>query len=125
MFIEVEGLSLLREAAVFRCQHQSPDANVIWSVNGSSVGQFSAVIPSSIFENGSLLYTLTIPARLEYNGTVVVCLAFFFDGSPTESTSPATLIFRTGLSKIVYLIVTIIDFTQCLESWQAISDRVW
>ena len=41
------------------------------------------------------VYTLTIPAEPQYNGTVVECLAIFFDGSPTEVTPIATILFTT------------------------------
>ena len=93
--IELDGV----EQAVCRCRHRSPDAIIGWRVNGSSLGQFPDITTGSINENGSLVYTLTIPARSDYSGMVVVCLALFTDGSPTESTPPATVIFTTGLSK--------------------------
>ena len=43
-------------------------------------------------DNGSLVDTLTITARPEYNGTVVVCVARFDDGTPDEQTDPVGLI---------------------------------
>ena len=43
---------------------------------------------------------MTITARPEYNGTEVVCVALFFDGSPDEQTEPATLL---GIAKIIML----------------------
>ena len=39
--------------------------------------------------------TLTIPATLEYNGTDVVCVALFDDGSPSEETPPVSLLVIT------------------------------
>ena len=80
-----------------RCRHMSPEAVIGWRVNGSSVGQFPNITTSSNDENGARVYSLTIPARSEYNMTEVVCQALFTDGSPTESTPPATLIFTAGL----------------------------
>ena len=78
-----------------RCRHSSPEAIIIWSVNGSSLGLFPHISSSSgsINENGNLVYTLTIPAEPQYNGTVVECLAIFIDGSPTERTPAATILF--------------------------------
>ena len=38
---------------------------------------------------------LIIPAELQYNGTVVECLAVFLDGTPTERTPIATILFTT------------------------------
>ena len=42
--------------------------------------------------SGTRVDTLTIPAIPEYNGTEVVCVATFFDESPSEVTPPANLI---------------------------------
>ena len=81
--------------AVFRCQHQSADV-ISWRVNGSSVRQFPDITTGSINENGAIVYTLTIPARSEYNGTEVVCLALFIDGSPSEVTPTVILNIITG-----------------------------
>lgn len=41
--------------------------------------------------NNYLVQTLTVEARPEYNGTEIVCVARFDDGSPDEFTSPAFL----------------------------------
>ena len=79
--------------AVFRCQH--PTAFIIlWRVNGSLVGWNPPpdITPGiTRDDSGNLVDTLTITARLEYNGTVVVCVARFDDGSPDEQTEPALL----------------------------------
>ena len=80
--------------AEFRCRH--PTASFIdWRVNGSLVGQDPPreIIPGTTRDvNGNLVNTLTITARPEYNGTEVVCVAFFVDGSPDEQTEPAMLL---------------------------------
>ena len=67
--------------ATFRCRHISPDATIGWRVNGSSIGLFPNITTSSLRERDILVYTLTIPARSEYNGLGVVCLAVLMDGS--------------------------------------------
>ena len=89
-------------SAVYRCRHTSPQAIIGWRVNGSSLVQFPDITTGSIDENGALVYTLTIPARSEYNGTVVVCLALFTDGTPPESTPPATVTFIAGVPECTY-----------------------
>ena len=81
------------EHVVFRCRHTSSEATISWRVNGLPVGQFPDIRTVSVSENGNIVDTLTIPAELEYNGTVVECLAIFIDGSPTERTPAATIIF--------------------------------
>ena len=78
-----------------RCRHTSSEAIITWSVNGSPLGLFPHIRDGSIIENGSRVDTLTIPAELQYNGTVVECLALFLDGSPTERTPIATILFTT------------------------------
>jgi hypothetical protein len=62
-------------------------------VNGSSVGQFPDIRPGFVNESGNIVYTLTIPAEPQYNGTVVECVAVFLDGSPIEVTPAATIFF--------------------------------
>ena len=84
--------------AVFRCRHSTADT-IGWIVNGSSVGQNPSpdIIPSTITDDdGTLVHTLTIIARPEYNGTEVECVAVFFDGSPKEDTPSVTLTIIDG-----------------------------
>ena len=89
-------LGSVKEVAVFRCQHHSPDPYISWRVNGTSIRHFPDIIEGSIRENGTeVTNTLTIPARSEYNGTEVVCLAFSDDGS-REETPPAKLYVMRG-----------------------------
>ena len=83
--------------AVFRCQHHDQSVFIGWRVNDSSLEQFPNITTSSITENGARVSMLTIPARSEYNGTEVVCVATFLDGSPPEITPPAMLIIVAGL----------------------------
>ena len=85
---EVEG--------VFRCQHGLLDREISWRVNGSLIGQFPDITQNSISENGTIRDTLIIPARSEYNGTEVVCLAVSADGSIREESPPAKLFVMNG-----------------------------
>ena len=79
--------------AVFRCRHQRIDALIIWQINGSTSRLYPDVVDGFVRDsNGSRVDTLTVPAIPEYNGTEVVCVATFFDGSPNEVTPPADLI---------------------------------
>ena len=87
--IEVEN-GVEREA-VFRCRHQRIDAVISWQMNGSSSRLYPDIMDGFIRDiNGARVDTLTIPAIPEYNGTEIVCVANFFDGSPLlEVTPPA------------------------------------
>ena len=79
--------------AVFRCRHQRIEAGIHWLINGSLSILYPDVVDSFIREsNGTCVETLTIPAIPGYNGTEVVCVATFIDGSPSEVTPPANLI---------------------------------
>ena len=80
--------------AEFRSRHPTADA-IRWSVNGSLVGRNPPpdIIPGTTRDNNdNLVDTLTITARPEYNGTEVVCVARFDNGSPDEQTEPATIL---------------------------------
>ena len=93
--IEVENG--VERCTVFRCRHQRLDAVITWQINGSSSRLYPDVVDGFAREsNGTRVDTLTIPAIPEYNGTEVVCVATFFDGSPNEVTPPAHLII-TGI----------------------------
>ena len=94
-------VTFVGEETVFQCRHPTADS-IAWSVNESSVTQNPSpdIIPGFITDDdGNLVNTLTIIARLVYNGTVVECVALFLDGSPAE-TSPAAVLQGTGV--VVY-----------------------
>ena len=91
--------------AVFRCRHQSAEAIIAWRVNESSIGEFPDITAASINESGTIVYTLTIPARSKYNETVVECVAAFINGFPTELTPPVRLTFLAGSFNCVHPIV--------------------
>ena len=82
------------EEAVFKCRHPTADL-IDWFMNGSVVG-FNPppdVLPGTDqSENGTVVHTLTIVGRPEYNGTVVVCEAFFRDGFQSEHSPEALLV---------------------------------
>jgi hypothetical protein len=67
----------------------SQEANINWLVNGSVARRFPNITSGSINESGNIVYTLTIPAEPQYNGTEVVCLAVFtitdFEATPTAT----------------------------------------
>ena len=101
--------------AVFRCRHRSTEAFITWLVNGSSSGQFPGIIAGSIRDdvNGNIVSTLMIPARSEYNGTEVVCEAFFLNGLPPESTVTVLLIVTAGWWLTGNVIVNTADHILC------------
>ena len=81
----------------FRCRHMSSNALITWRVNGSPVGQFPDIRSASVNESGNIVHTLTVPDEPAYNGTVVECVAAFVDGTPTEVTPTATVIYTPTL----------------------------
>ena len=106
-FIETPSSQLICEPngeAVFRCGHRSAQAQINWIIDGIPVQNFTDIKRGSSRIDGSsaIVYTLTVPARPEYNGIEVVCLAFFADGSSPERTPPVNLtIMATILSSYV------------------------
>ena len=80
------------EEAVFRCQH--PSARFIdWRVNGSTGGQNLSpdITYTSTHRSGTTESTLSIIAHLNYNGTVVECVAFLGTNGSFEL-SPAVIL---------------------------------
>ena len=79
--------------AVFRCQHSTAN-NIDWIVNGSFVGRSPPpdITLGIITEGDNPVDTLTIVARHDYNGTTIVCVAVFRDGSPDETSQPAAVL---------------------------------
>ena len=71
--------------AIFRCQHSAADS-LGWRVNGNSIERDP--LPGVSEGPG----TLTILALPENNGTVVECVALFFNGSLPSLSPPAYLI---------------------------------
>ena len=80
--------------AIFRCQHST--ANTIrWRVNNSTIGRNSPTDITSDTEHdeeGNPVDTLTIVARPEYNGAIIVCVAEFNDGTPEETSQPPAML---------------------------------
>ena len=80
------------EIAVFKCQH--PNGLIGWMLNGTSLQ--AGALPHGISReletnsDGTIVDLLRIIARLEYNGTVIVCNAFL-NNLDSESTVPAIL----------------------------------
>ena len=82
------------EEAVFRCQNLGA-VHVFWIFNGSKVTQDPPpdITPSTTRdEDNHLVNTLTIIARLEFNGTEVECGAILQDGSTILTPSVELLI---------------------------------
>lgn len=80
--------------AVFHCQHRGA-LSIGWLVNGvpeNRLNDSGMFIKSGNYrdQDNSLVYTLTILARPEYNGTMVECVAPFLDG-PAQRSPPVTL----------------------------------
>ena len=82
------------EKAVFRCQNIGARF-VFWNFNGSMVTQDPPpyITPATTRdENNRLVNTLTIVARLEFNGTQVECDAILQNGSMILTPSVELLI---------------------------------
>ena len=79
------------EVAEFRCSH--PTADIIrWRVNGTLVSLGRSPPDITLSVNSELVHILTIIGRPIYNGTEVVGVARFDDGSPDETTNPEAML---------------------------------
>ena len=87
--------------AVFRCRHSTADV-IRWRVNGTLVS-FSSSPPGITYdfitEGGNPVDILTIVGRLDYNGTTIVCVARFDDGSSDKTSQPPAVLRVQGESE--------------------------
>ena len=92
----------------FKCRHPRADT-IRWRVNDELISSSNPppnVTPSTTRDdNNNLVSTLTIAARLEYNQTMVVCVARFDDHSPEQTTEAALLTVVDGGSTIYIIIL--------------------
>ena len=79
------------EVAEFRCSHSTADS-IRWRVNGSLVSLRSLPQDITLDIDSELVNILTIIGRPIYNGTEVVGVARFDDGSPDETTNPVAML---------------------------------
>ena len=99
--------SSVGEEAVFVCRNPTADL-IDWFVNGSLVGRNPppGVLPGIVqTDNGTIVNTLTIVGRPEYNGTVVVCEAFFRAGSRSELSPEAYLQGYLASTVLIYALM--------------------
>ena len=84
--------------ATFQCQHPLAIA-IGWRVNGIPLLNIADLQNlSSTTHNGVTM--LSIGGLLENNGTIVECIATFFDGSPPISSTPVPLLVQ-GICRII------------------------
>lgn len=78
--------------AVFRCQHPAA-VSIAWQLNETLhiPGSIPGITLEFNTEDDSLVYTLTVVAKVDYNKTRVACMAYFTDGT-TETSAPVLLI---------------------------------
>ena len=105
------------ETVLFRCRHVRLDAIIAWLINGTLSRLYPGVKDNFIQESdGTFVDTLTILATPQYNGTEVVCLASFIDGSAEERSPPVTLIIITGELLIITVWIILIVHSLTTEA---------
>ena len=94
-------MAVEQEVATFYCQHLSCDG-IAWLVNGTSLNKINS--PNITISSSGTVRLLSIETLLEYSGTTVECVALFFDGTPSISSLPVTLMIQ-GIYVIVYILI--------------------
>ena len=87
--------------ATFQCQHPLAVA-IGWRVNGIllNVAALPNVSTASFGTPNGITTILSIGSLLENNGTIVECIAAFFDGSSPVLSTPVPLIVQ-GICRII------------------------
>ena len=62
--------------AVFHCQHESSD-DIFWRLNGNAVNSPNITV-EKVLSSGTLNSTLSIPTLLDFNPTIIKCVAVFY-----------------------------------------------
>ena len=97
----------LNQSAVFTCETDGGVAG--WRVNGTLLEATPPEIRSDIdissanTAEGSTVEILTIPGKLEYNGTNIQCLTAGIDGSSAESKNATLKIQGMIATSIIYI----------------------
>ena len=79
------------EVAEYRCSHATADT-IRWRVNGTLISISRPPPDINLAINSEFVNILTIIGRPIYNGTEVVGVAEFDDGSPDETTNPEAML---------------------------------
>ncbi|CAI8045438.1 hypothetical protein GBAR_LOCUS25133 [Geodia barretti] len=111
----------LNQSAVFTCEARG--GKTLWRINGTQRELllpvlFDLVVSEITTPEGVLVTNLTIPARAQYNGTIVQCLSGVFGGPFVESDN-ATLAIQGPLSAVGDLKVDAKNGTSSTISWTA------
>ena len=80
--------------ATFQCQHPLA-VSIGWRVNGTLLIMAAALLNVSTTSVGTpngVTTILSIGTLLDYNGTIVECIAVFIDGSLPQFTAPVVLL---------------------------------
>ena len=83
--------------AVFRCRYS--EASIIkWRVNGTVIETSESnadIMPDVVQDNeGNVVDILSISGYIQYNTTLIECIAQFENGVPDESTEPVALLLQ-------------------------------
>ena len=101
--------------ALFRCRHERSDAIISWLLDGKPDNRLSDVVTDFISDsNETIVDTLTVLAIPIYDGSVVVCGAAFFDGSPSDTTPPVTLTI-TGQLHSLYILLSVSNISSLIS----------
>ena len=94
---------------MFRCQHASA-YTITWIFDGSFIGSnppSGVTVGHTRDENNNLVHTLRVNALLQYNGTVIECVAFIWNATThlynQKTTRPIVLIIK-GLQLCLYIV---------------------
>lgn len=95
-----------QRVATFHCQHLTCD-DISWRVNGTSLSLPDVSTMKVPLNGGGFSSSLSIETIPHYNGTIVECVAIFFDRSPP-------LQFTIAVTLLIQGVMTILCYTTIL-----------
>ena len=82
--------------AIFHCQHGSSD-DITWRINGKAVSSPNITIERVPLSSGGFNSSFSIPTLLDFNQTIIECVAVFYRESDPFQFSPSVTLLIQGI----------------------------
>ena len=82
--------------AVFYCQHECSD-DITWRLNGKAISSPNVTIERVPLISGGFYSSLLIPTILDFNQTIIKCVAVFYQETDPFQFAPSVTLLIQGM----------------------------